>query len=134
MNKAFLLVLIVLISGCVPPYVAPKGNTVQLNIEELPNPWICIDKKIYPLKSDSEGNTRVPAGSRVVVGSHHYWEGYNVSYRCNPSISFIPKVDVSYFANWEVIDEMCRVEIYQISDKNRVGLDFEPSVNRGWCQ
>jgi hypothetical protein len=135
MIKSSLLVLIILISSCtiLPPYVAPKENIVELKIEELPDPWICINEKMFALKADTKGNAKVPAGSRIVVGSRHHWEGYNVRYSCNPSISFVPKIGISYFSNWEVIDEACRVEIFQISDKNRVGLDFEKSASRGWC-
>ena len=135
MFKANLLIFVLLISGCaiLPPYVAPADNVVNLNVNDLPDPWICVNKKMFALKADSQGNAKVPTGSRIVVGSRHSWQGYNVTYSCNPSVSFIPQTGISYFANWEIIDEGCRVEIYKITDDNRVGLDFERSIDRGWC-
>lgn len=135
MNKLSIITLFLLLPGCMnlETYKASKTNTTEINIKKLSSAWLCIDQKKYSLVADDLGNAKIPTGKRITIGNSYMWEDFNIRYSCNPSISFIPENETLYHANWEIIAEACRIEVFKKTNANRIGLDFEPSLEHGKC-
>ncbi|MFN3581822.1 MAG: hypothetical protein ACK4VV_15280 [Pseudomonas sp.] len=113
--------------------IQPQGPTAQIDLSSLPDPWICIHSTRLSVKSPKAGLVTIPAGSRITVGSIFTWQGYNVTYSCDPSMSFIPVEGESYYVHGEIIAEACSTQVFVKSDKNRVGLDLVETIARGTC-
>lgn len=122
----------VLLSSCtvLPAYRGDGAAIARLNMAALQDGWICAGGKRYQLQADASGYAPVPAGQRVTVGRAFYAQGYNVSYRCNSAISFVPEAGASYYGNFELAAERCRVEIYREQQSSRTGLAFDATLGR----
>ena len=75
----------------------------------------------------------IPVGERVTIGAEISGSDGYMNYNCRTSISFIPQENTQYHANWELKDNKCAIGVYQINHKNKSGIDFERSVQRGEC-
>jgi hypothetical protein len=123
-------VLFVTLCGCATPYVLPPGvETAKLKTNRAA--WVCNEENKRAMLSVEGGYATIPAGSRITVGAHHSWHGYNVTFSCAPRISFVPLASVSYYQDVEVEGERCTAYVYREVDTNPVGLDLEPTMGRG---
>jgi hypothetical protein len=125
---------VAILTSCATPYKPMQGEShAKINLNDLNNPWMCLYGKTYSLDSDKNGYATIPANTRVTIGNNHVIAGYNVTYSCYPAISFVPKVNNKYYANFELRNERCMVEVYREGAPNRIGLKVEPSIEAPLC-
>jgi len=131
-KPALMLPLALVLGGCVANYhPAPGQATARVNLNHVMQPEMCLNGEIYRLPVDQAGYSRIPAGQRVVLRSRHYVQGYPASYVCNPSLSLVPQAQGSYYANLELRNDRCRLEVFREDPQSAVGLAHEPSVTPG---
>ena len=122
----------VLLTGCVPIYHLPKDATyarVRLADVASANMWVCQRNQIYRLLPDKSGYAKIAADRRVTLGVSYYNYVYQgVSTYCNAGSSLIPDPSASYYLDFEMEDERCMALPYKEGAKNRIGLDFEPTL------
>lgn len=118
----------------IPTYkLSENQNYSRVNLKELSNAWVCVNKKKYGLKKEDDGYAKVPSDVRLTIGSIHSWSGYNITYSCEPSVSFVPVGGQKYYINWAIREERCYVEVYREGAQNRVGLDIVDTISGYRC-
>lgn len=140
-NKSFVLAAIAAatLCGCVslPPYFAPPAGeqTAIVDTSRVKPTAICTNGTLYSVSAPRDNRLVVPTNTRVALYSFVQLADYNVTYTCNPGISFKPANGVSYLLNLEIEDQKCRMEVYKQGGSNRTGLDVEASVGAAqYCQ
>ncbi|HKQ81193.1 MAG TPA: hypothetical protein VJS42_03270 [Steroidobacteraceae bacterium] len=136
MSRAILLVMLAIAaSACVtiPNYQLPDGAS-HARVHLIgdwsgANLWMCLDNQQYLLKNDASGYADIPADRRLTLGVSYYNYVYNgVSTPCQASSSLIPQNGASYVVNFEIEAEHCTALSYKETKSNRIGLDFEPTL------
>jgi len=128
--------LLAALQGCtiVPLYKpSAQGSHARVHLSDtgMSDLWLCLDDKRYRLQSDKAGFAKIPAERRVTVGVWFYNYVYNgVSTSCEAASSFIPAADASYYVDFEIEDERCTALSYREVTTNRIGLEFEPTLQR----
>jgi hypothetical protein len=51
-----------------------------------------------------------------------------VTYSCSPGVTFVPRTEVNYYADFALRAEKCQFGVYRIDAMSRVGIRFEPTV------
>jgi len=120
------------LSGCVsfPPYPGPAAGepTAIVDTSRVKPTTICTNGTLYTVKAPRDNKLVIPATGRVGLYSFVQLYDYNVTYTCDPGVSFKPANGVSYLLNMEIEDQKCRLEVYREGGKNRTGLDLEMSI------
>jgi hypothetical protein len=115
--------------------VDPKADVTKVTVPARFNNWICVNGAKKKLALVEDNKVLVPVGSRITMGVDVSINEYYGKSSCYPKTSFIPEAGKSYFMNLNIEAEQCSSLIYLISDKNRIGLEFEKSIDRGaYCQ
>ena len=126
-------------SGCssLPRYAGPAAGepTAIVDTSRVQPTMICTNGTLYQVGPARDNRLAIPTSSRVALYHFVYIDDYNVSYTCNPGISFQPVNGLTYLFNLEIEDQKCRVEIYREGESNRTGLGLEWSVRPPqYCQ
>jgi hypothetical protein len=125
--------LLLMLPACVtlPPYKAPSKddpNVAIVDVSRIPSGSICTGGVLYTLGNMKTKDIPVPTNSRAGVYSFVYIAEYQVSYSCQPGISFQPEPGKHYLMNLEIQDQKCNLEVYEKSDANRTGLQLVPKI------
>jgi hypothetical protein len=132
-HRSALLALSMLASGCVGlPAYKPVNGQAEADIKLSANLQkdklqMCDSGTCYVL-NPVDGHVLVPANRRVVLYKNLVASGYRVMYSCSPGISFIPRVDINYYADFALRAEKCQFNVYRLAPASRVGIDFDPTV------
>ena len=132
------LAAVTVLAGCqtFPRYTAPQGSdTATVDVSRANVTVLCADGKGYTVSTPPGRKLSVPTNlGRVTLYSFIYLADYNVSYSCQPGLSFQPKAGEEYLFNIELEDQMCLPDLYRKEEGSRVGLAMEASVARpGAC-
>ncbi len=123
-----------ILGGCPvgPRYELPlHSETAKLKVASLTQSWICAQGAKRSFSPDKDGYATIRAGERVIVGVQYSGQGYNVTYSCDPSVSFIPWAGESYYQDFQIEAEKCTAIIYREVRTNPVGLDFVSNLDKG---
>jgi len=133
--------LILMLAGCVtmPTYQPQDINkTVVMNVKDanqVSTPMICTDKGWNNLQVDTQGDTRIPYGKRINIGTYFSNSDdlgtYVKTETCTPTISFIPRENEKYYLNFLVNNGSCGLEILRYSPTNKIGLVREHTARFG---
>lgn len=128
-------ILIMALAGCtiVPLYNASANASyarVRLSVDDSSSSlWMCLNDKRYRLARDSSGYASIPSGQRLTIGVMFYNYVYNgVSTSCEAASSLTPEAGSSYYVDFEIENERCTALSYREVTTNRIGLDFEPTL------
>lgn len=100
-----------------------------LRLEHTQNVEIQTNDKYYNLpQPNSEGYIEIPSGKRITLSESSYFDQFNFSYSCYPSLSFIPKTGKKYIFNFYVHKHSCYVELVKEDNSTRTGVSIELSA------
>jgi len=128
-----LLVLCLAMSGCkVLPTYRPTSGEALADVKLSPNLQndklqMCDGGTCYQLLP-VDGHVRVPANRRIALYKSLVASGYQVTYSCSPGVTFVPRTEVNYYADFALRAEKCQFGVYRIDAMSRVGIRFEPTV------
>jgi hypothetical protein len=129
------LLLLISLSGCtyLLPVYEPSVNDhafTTINVSHLMRPKACIDGKWYRLKKDDEGNAPIPTGKRITLANIFFQEkneAYeDLYFSCENSLSFDSKSNQTYYANFDIQDKQCHIEVLALEPKRAVGVSLIP--------
>lgn len=128
-RSSLIVVSAMALSGCIPLYQpAPGATTTRINLSNVPLPKVCESGVWRRVSVDSDGYGLIPAEQLVTLVGETSYEGYNVIYRCNPSLTFFPRKDISYFGNLEERNQTCYLNVFQEGAQSPTGLAHESTV------
>jgi len=127
------------LTGCMPIYhPAANVKTAGIDIKKLDNPVVCINNHEYQLEADKNGYARLPVGRRISISNHYSVSNdgvyYMVTTTCSPQLSFIPQENKQYFANFDIQNHTCILELYRKTNINSIGLIPESTARRSDLQ
>lgn len=130
LKSFFILASIVWLTACASLYQPKEGEpTAKLNLKGMvaggnPNKRIRYDGNPSKLTADENGYALIPAAKRITVYADI--SGHNFS--CEDSKTFVPVPGKSYYPEFEMITNRCRLNIYREDATKESGLDFEPTL------
>lgn len=130
---ALLLVTSLFLVGCVAPIqyqFQPGAAKAKINLQAARGSWMCLAGQRYNLVPDHAGYADLPADERIGLGrTYYYSDGFN-TYRCmpDPAVTFVPKADVRYTANFEIRGQRCSISVFKEDESTPTGLDYERSI------
>lgn len=122
---------ITLCTSCMSTYRLPAGApSATLAVPKGVVSWICADSPPQRLVPKN-GQVLIPIDTRVTIGANHATSNGYMNYTCSPSSSIIPEAGTEYLQDFEVEAEACTALIYRKTEDQRVGLAFDPTLQRG---
>lgn len=134
-KKILFFPIVLLLSSCATPYAfAPDERYASVKLVLGDTISMCKDGKMYKLDTEmGKDVVRVPVGSRISIGTYMSYSGYNVTYTCNPFLSFSPVEGQHYITDSNVITDNCYIDIVKIDDSTKTGLAVDDTVGRRDC-
>lgn len=140
MSKKFipdvlLTFIFLILVGCATPYpFATDEKRASVKLLNMSSVTMCRGRELYRLTAaEGKSEVHVPVGERISVGTSMSYSGYNVTYSCNPFLSFLPKEGMTYILHNGLIGDKCFVELVQEDKKVETGVSFESSVGVRDC-
>lgn len=126
-----------LMTGCVvfPPYLAkPNEKTASVKLMGSVEAVFCKNSEFFslPLEQNSD-YVRVPANERITLETRLLYSGYNITYSCYPSLSFVPEEGGAYALHTYVREKKCFVELVREDNTTLTGIGIESSVDARNC-
>jgi hypothetical protein len=118
----------------------PKAGDATLLVLQGGYPGMCSQDGSYRMEpvnaADPHAVMRysIPSGKRLTVEAnmHHY--ATNITYSCNPSVSFVPVAGKTYALDAYMSKPACSAYVVRVDDSTATGVALEPTEAGPSCR